>query len=67
MAASASEKAGSHHSHAEEKPKETCNRVVYNIPYEWIEAMKENNIPFSPFVKSTIRKELAKMNILHHA
>lgn len=53
-----------HKSGQDSAQKETCNRVVYNIPSDWIDAMKKNNIAFSPFVKTTIRKELAKMKII---
>lgn len=49
---------------ASKKERAIVNRQVYNIPVEWINILKTNNISFSSFAKIAIREKLSNQRLL---
>jgi hypothetical protein len=46
------------------KEKETKNILIYNVPVEWTEILKENGISFSSYAKMAILEKMKKDGLL---
>ena len=46
------------------KEKETKNILVYNVPVEWTELLKENGISFSSYAKMAVLEKMKKDGLL---
>jgi hypothetical protein len=46
------------------KEKETKNILIYNVPIEWTEILKENGISFSSYAKMAILEKMKKDGLL---
>jgi len=44
--------------------KQTKNIVVYNVPVEWIDIIKENGMSFSGYAKMAIREKMKRDNLI---
>ena len=44
--------------------KQTKNIVVYNVPVEWIDIIKENGMSFSSYAKMAIREKMKRDNLI---
>ena len=42
------------------KDKSVKNILIYNVPVEWTEILKENGIPFSSYAKMAILEKMKK-------
>jgi len=46
------------------KEKATKNILIYNVPVEWTELLKENGISFSSYAKMAVLEKMKKDNLL---
>jgi len=51
-------------SNNEIREKDLKNIMVYNVPVEWLETLKNQNIAFSAYAKMAIMEKLKKDNLI---